>query len=223
VSSHKSRTDIPLPSPGSPRFRFPCFHGTMRMRDHSPPVPPRCVAFAWRYYKCAWLFAPIRSQAHDRRARSPYIGHSPTAESTRRDDEFSQVPGEPCCACALFSDPGEPALPGHTAGRHGPTRIRRRGLSTRGNFGAPLQGISTRCLRFAAWITPHHARLASGCWLGFTGWDFVTHRIPTKGFEAVSVTSSPPLPSFAWRNDIVIEALHHSRRHRSFGPEPVED
>jgi hypothetical protein len=51
-----------------------------------------------------------------------------------------------------------------TVGRHGPTRIQLRGLSTRGNFGARSHGIGTRCLRFAVRITPPHARLASGCW-----------------------------------------------------------
>jgi hypothetical protein len=30
-------TDIPLPSPGSPRYRFPCFNGTMRMCDSRRP------------------------------------------------------------------------------------------------------------------------------------------------------------------------------------------
>ena len=49
-------------------------------------------------------------------------------------------------------------------GRHGPTRIQLRGLSTRGNFGARSHGIGTRCLRFAPWVTPKDARLASGCW-----------------------------------------------------------
>jgi hypothetical protein len=51
-----------------------------------------------------------------------------------------------------------------TVGRHGPTRSVRRGLSTRGNFGAQSHGISTSCLRFAPWVAPKDARLASGCW-----------------------------------------------------------
>jgi hypothetical protein len=29
----------------------------------------------------------------------------------------------------------------------------------------------------------------------------VTHRVPTKGFRGVVVTSLPPFPGFAWRND----------------------
>lgn len=31
----------------------------------------------------------------------------------------------------------------------------------------------------------------------------VTHRVPTRGFQGVVVTSFPPLPSFAWRKDTI--------------------
>jgi hypothetical protein len=42
-----------------------------------------------------------------------------------------------------------------------------------GNFGAQSHGIDTRCLRFAGRLTPHHARLASGCLPGSTRRDWL--------------------------------------------------
>jgi hypothetical protein len=33
LPTYDSLTDIPLPFPGSPRYRFPCFDGTMEMCD----------------------------------------------------------------------------------------------------------------------------------------------------------------------------------------------
>ena len=45
--------------------------------------------------------------------------------------------------------------------------------STNGTFGAQSHDISTRCLRFTARLTPHHARLASGRLPGSTGRDWL--------------------------------------------------
>lgn len=39
------------------------------------------------------------------------------------------------------------------------------------NFEAQLHGLHTRCLRFAFWVTPAYARLASDCWLALPGRD----------------------------------------------------
>jgi hypothetical protein len=82
-----------------------------------------------------------------------------------------------------------------TAGQHGPTCRVRRGLSTRGNFGAQSHGLSTGCLRFAVRLAPPHARLASGCPPSSTRRDW----LPAGFRRKVSVmlrTSRPPFPSF---------------------------
>jgi hypothetical protein len=57
------------------------------------------------------------------------------------------------------------------------------------DFGARSHGIGTRCLRFAVEVARHHARLASGCWLGSAGRDSFTRRVAMKGFR-VRVSSS---------------------------------
>ena len=71
--------------------------------------------------------------------------------------------GNPIVSAPCSTTPARPTCPATTTGGHGPTHRQRRGLSTKGNFGAQSHGFGTRCLRFAARLTPPHARLASGC------------------------------------------------------------
>ena len=65
------------------------------------------------------------------------------------DRRFSQVPRQPDCAYALFSDPGRALTPS----LHGvlvlpPKQGNAEGLSYIMTFGAQSQSLSTRCLRF---------------------------------------------------------------------------
>jgi hypothetical protein len=92
--------------------------------------------------------------------------------------------------------PARPALPSHTADRHGPTRTVRRRLSTKGTFGAQSHGIGTRCLRFAVRLTPPHARLASGCSPGSTRRDWLPAGFRRKVSELESLSPS----KLSWRN-----------------------
>ena len=57
--TYGSLTDIPLPSPGSPRSRFPCFNGTMEMCDSLRLF--RFASFPSRgdTMRCACRFAPV--------------------------------------------------------------------------------------------------------------------------------------------------------------------
>jgi len=56
--AHKSMTNISLPSPGSPRSRFPCFNGTMKMCDSLRPSRRASLCFAWQYQVLRLWFAP---------------------------------------------------------------------------------------------------------------------------------------------------------------------
>jgi len=67
-------------------------------------------------------------------------------------------------------------------------------------FEARCPGFPSRCLRFARWVAPQDARLASGCWPALPD-GIRTRRVPTEGFRVVLVTSHPPSPGLAWRND----------------------
>ena len=77
-----------FPPQGLRRSGFPCFHGTIRRCDFLPPIPPRFVAFAWRY--------------HPARGRMETTGPL-------------TFPGNPNCAFALLYDPGgTERTPGHS-------------------------------------------------------------------------------------------------------------
>jgi hypothetical protein len=91
------------------RVSFPCVTGTMRCSDFRTPLSPRFVPFAWRYHPLASVFvSPLRPDA----GRGPgALGLAAPRQWLRTgDDRISQVPGEPCCAYALFSDPGRTAV-----------------------------------------------------------------------------------------------------------------
>src|SRR3954463_7115605 len=75
----------------------------MGRSDPLPPVSPRFVAFAWRYHPCA-LFAPVGLDARPWAPGSWCSGSR--AGIVGGDGRVSQVPGDPSCASALFSDPG---------------------------------------------------------------------------------------------------------------------
>jgi hypothetical protein len=56
--AHKSMTNLSLPSPGSPRSRFPCFNGTMKRCDSLRPFHRASLYFARRYQVLRLCFAP---------------------------------------------------------------------------------------------------------------------------------------------------------------------
>jgi hypothetical protein len=160
---HGSMTSIPLPSTGSPRYRFPGFNGTMKMRDSRRPSHRASFPSLGDTRRRACRFAPCGPERTT--AGQGFIIRSPLPEiyAWRRSGppKFLGNPGVPA-PCSWT--PASPTYQAITVVRHGPTRIQLRGLSTRGNFGARSHGIGTRCLRFAVRISPPHARLASGCW-----------------------------------------------------------
>lgn len=152
--------------PASPSLRrvpwdgFPDLVGTMRGSDSRPPVPPHFVAFAWRY------------------------------SASRRGGRVSWVPGGPPCACALLSDPGGSATPGHCGAAPSPGPLAQTRLPRRSSLGAPSHGPRTRCLRFAGRVTPPPRKtrfrpVANGYRVGLT-----THWVPLEGFTHVIERSS---------------------------------
>jgi hypothetical protein len=104
---HGSLTSISLPSPGSPRYRFPCFIGTMKMCDSQRPSHRASFPSLGDTRRRACRFAP--SGPERTTAGLGFVIRSPTPDhDTWRRSGPPKVPGEPECAYALFSDPGEP-------------------------------------------------------------------------------------------------------------------
>jgi hypothetical protein len=82
---------------------FPRFPTTLRRSDSRPSRSPHWVAFAWRDHPCV-RFAPSGRDARPW-ARGDWCSGS-RAGIVSGDGRVSQVPRDPSCALALFSDPG---------------------------------------------------------------------------------------------------------------------
>jgi hypothetical protein len=172
----------PLPSLGSRRWRFSDFHGTTRCSeslrtvtagflvvDLPLPLPLRLC-----------FVSPFRSDA-DQRARDVRV-----RPSLRRFRVESQgVPSSwrtLVCLCPVLRPRPDRARLALTACRCCPRSVQYEGSSgyySRGSIARLWHWLST--LRPVG--CPHQgARLASGCWLGFTGWDWR----PTGSLRKVS-------------------------------------
>jgi hypothetical protein len=178
--SNGSATRRLLPSPGSPRVGFAGFRGTMRRSDSLPPSRRASLCFAWRYHEVRRWFAPAGpARATDR----PGLGDPvPRPDMARGERRASQVPGGPWCAYAVFSDPGRTGHPSPWRGADAAPVLSKTKAPAGNTLEAQWHGLGTGCLRFVGRLTPPHARLASGCWLGFAGWDW----LPTESLREVS-------------------------------------
>jgi len=125
---HQSMTNPSLPFPGSPRYRFPCFIGTMERCDSLRPSRRASFCFAWQYQVLASVASlPAVQNAQPRAwgsSSGPLTG-TWHLETTR----VSQVPGEPLCAYAVFFDPGGTDTPGHTGAPTRPSGCQQRRLA----------------------------------------------------------------------------------------------
>jgi hypothetical protein len=187
----------PFPPPGPPRRvpRLRRYYGAVRLPG---PLTPDSVAFARRY-------PAVRLSFRSQRSRSPNRGPGvrqpvPTSGTIRRETtRASQVPRQPCCPFARFSDPGRT---GHTrplkcastapvasTTKAPTTRFFRGSIARLWDWLSTLRGLgrpsTARKTRFRL--------LARLCRTGL-----VTRRVALKGFNASSTSSFPEL---SWRKD----------------------
>ena len=172
----KSDVSVVFPSNGTMTRRLASLHGVRadsrspastvlsRRYDSLSPIPPRFVAFAWRYRSGRLRFASAggkRQTPADRDALVTRVPHTPGV--SYGSDRASHVPGEPSCAYALLSDPGGTDASGHfDAPTRPPCEPRRRLPRT-----ICLSGLNHTALALAVYASQdgllrHHARLASG-------------------------------------------------------------
>jgi len=124
----------------------------------------------------------------------------------------SQVPREPRRAFAPLSDPGRTSAPCLWR-RSGavPAHAHVEDSCHKYPFGTQSRGFGTHYLRFVPPLRDDYARLASGWWLAFSGWDW----LPTESFRAVSACASPaPGLSLAREHFRVASAVARRRPHR---------
>jgi hypothetical protein len=164
------------------------YYGVLR---RPASLSPRFVAFAWRYPALRLSFRSRRSSAPN---RGPGVGNPvPTTGKLRRETfRTSQVPGEPFCPYALFSDPGRTASTRPVmVPRHGPRYVHNEGSHDKESFGAQWHGLGTHCLRFVRWVahTGRQTRFRLRAKLCRAG--LVTRRVLTKGFRSNRYIPSP--------------------------------
>jgi hypothetical protein len=183
----------------------------MGCSDSRPPVPPRFVAFAWRYHACDAYFVdrPLAAPVRPRRTPDgpgaclcrlplPALGVETTGSP-----RFLEGPQR---VHALLFDPGgtggarldlfygTPMLPSDlndAVGSHDSMP-----------FGAQSHSLHTRCLRFAVRVAPAPRKtrfrlLARLCRAGLT-----TRWVLSVRFLRCFLRRphrSPPYPGFAWR------------------------
>ena len=172
------------PSTGSSRVEFPGLRGTMRRSDSLRTFSPRLV------------YASLGDTLPRRLCSSLYAGPTTAAWGlehwglavpgqwlSRGSCRASQVPGEPCCAFAVFFDPGETdsTRPLRWFGAAPVSKQAKgsRGNCSRGSIARLQHWLST--LRPCSYLPGRKTRFRLPARLYRVG--LVTHRAPAKGFQ----------------------------------------
>ena len=124
--AHQSMTNLFLPSPGSPRSRFPCFNGTMKRCDSLRPSRRASCCFAWQYQALRLCFAPCGPERLT--AGREFVIRSPLPEScTWRRSGSPKFLGSLAVPMPCSSTPAGPDTPGHKVRRYSPRAVHAEG------------------------------------------------------------------------------------------------
>ena len=174
-------SDVSLPSPGSAQdARSPGSSVPSRRCDSLMSVSPRFVAFAIAIPRqhTALISLPTPPCAFPASSLELVDPATPARDDARGDIRVSQVPVEPLLpVCSCSRDPGRTSISDHVRNARAalarsttkaPTTV----LSRLSYMASELAVYASRC-----WLPIPHARLAPGCWSGFTGRDFHPQRL----------------------------------------------
>ena len=190
-----------LPSPGSGRIPFPCFSGTMECSDVLRPSRRTRLPSPGNTMRCGLCFRSVRSRSPDRR---PGVQDRSPLPAVVRVEAFrtSQVPGEPCCSYAVFSDPGGTDASGAWTSSVLPPLCPQRRLPRYPVFRGSMARLwNSLCTLREVDCSAKHATLASGRWPALPGG--IGYPLGSnERFPRSILPSLPPFPSFAWRKDI---------------------
>jgi hypothetical protein len=170
-----------LPSTGSSEVSSPA--STVLWRCATPCAPLAGLGCLRPTIPCV---APVVSlpavHVAQPRARGSCSGPHCRTWSHGDDPGSPRFLKNPCVPTPCSSTPAGPTRQALRRRQRGPRAVHDEGSHDNHSFGAQSHGLGTRCLRFAVGVASPHARLASGCWLGFAGRDSLTRRVPMKGF-----------------------------------------
>jgi len=183
----------PAPAGGS----SPASSVLPRRYDFLPSIPPCFVTFAWRYLSLHSLFSLPGGRVPHQGLELVTRYLQPEILLRRRQDLASSW-GISIVHSHMFSRRRQdgctrPVRCSRVAPGMRKAKAPTKGLSTLNSMAFGLAVYASQC----GSPTPH-ARLASGCWLGFAGWLLTTGFL--RKVSRHDAMSRPPSPSFAWRN-----------------------
>src|SRR5271156_5900289 len=198
--SNDSATRHSLPSPGSPRCQFPCFHGTMECSDVLRPSHRTRLPSPGDTMRRGLCVCSQRSRSPD---RGPGVRHPVPSTGNGAHGGVQDLPGSwgtlmllcrvlrprrDRCVRRLDVIGAAPAMSTTKA----PTTTYLSGL----NGTASELAVYASCGR----LPGQHATLASGCWPALPG-GIDDPQGSNERFQLCILTSLPPFPSLAWRKD----------------------
>ena len=164
----------------------------MRCCDSLPPISPRFVAFAWRYHRCVRCSSPPAPDAE------PWINLELVGGISSRLARWKRqgLPSSrrnPCDHSPYSSDPGVTRQAEWTM-----SELPGAAPATDNDEGSPrvlISGLNRTAFDLAVyasqgWSPTRHARLASGCWSGSTGRDWLPAGFHLKGFKLPTILLS---------------------------------
>ena len=170
----------------------------MRRCDSLTALSPHFVSFAWRYHRCVRRSSPPAPDAE------PWINLELVGGISSRLSRWKRqgLPSSrrnPCDHSPYSSDPGVTRQ-----AEWAMSKLPGAAPATDHDEGSPrvvISGLNRTAFDLAVyasqgWSPAHHARLASGCWPGSTGRDWLPAGFHLKGFTA---SNYPPFPSFLAR------------------------